>query len=471
MAKVKAIKDYTFGKLNPVGTSDSSQPGAGAYSQLSSPISTLAGAIKKTKSNDILNTAGSFKAVVLRIEKETQEGGVFEKLFGSGFSGESIIRFRARIPEIHASLPIPSDVERNLDESTWSDEERLNHEIISLYPIFESRGSNAEVPKVGSIVFVDFGNRSTLEHPIYLGPLSNQDVGIVAATSADIGVDRKKLKPIFESKKKGAYVELIEGSLVTDKYIPPMKLKEVDSYKTRQTVLFGTRKGQKGDILVMREDAAQPLRSVVDVTQALGSSLVSKETIRPFTSPMNPGSSATSFHYVGLAIDLWRLAGLSPNADPAQQQYVIQYDPGDKLTYPTTPRFLVWARGTDAVVEKDGRVYKCEYRTLDVLDTRRSFKKRTPPEIVKVTGYYFNLTQLFKDYGFSRIHKSRSKFYTQSEEKTAEWWHFEYHPKDLVAGLEYGELLMTVFPPPDMGGKKGPPWRSRLLRWNERFFA
>jgi len=116
--------------------------------------------------SDSLQNTGPYKAIVLRVETDSQtpEAGSWLSNTFSAFFGDppQIVKIKARIPEIHAALPIPEQV---------GSAEGSHQPIIDLYPTFIAQDSQVEEPKPGDIVNVDFGNKNTYSDPIYLGPL------------------------------------------------------------------------------------------------------------------------------------------------------------------------------------------------------------------------------------------------------------------------------------------------------------
>jgi hypothetical protein len=122
--------------------------------------------------SDALLGTGPYKAIVLRVETDNQtpEAGSWLSNTFSAFFGDppQIVKIKARIPEIHAALPIPTQV---------GSAEGPHQPIIDLYPTFIAQDSQVEEPKPGDIVNVDFGNKNTYSDPIYLGPLLKTAAG------------------------------------------------------------------------------------------------------------------------------------------------------------------------------------------------------------------------------------------------------------------------------------------------------
>ena len=142
-------------------------------------IDALVNAAKRQFVPDALQGTGPYKAIVLRVEPATgkQEPGNFlSNTFGSFFGDPPpMVRIKARIPEIHAALPVPTQV-----GSANGD----HQQIIDLYPTFVAQDTSIEEPKPGDIVNVDFGNKNTYSDPIFLGPLLKPPAGGGAAGGA-----------------------------------------------------------------------------------------------------------------------------------------------------------------------------------------------------------------------------------------------------------------------------------------------
>ena len=121
---------------------------------------------------NVLQGTGPYKAIVLRIESDssTPEGGswlaaTYDAVFGTP---PQLVKIKARIPEIHAMLPIPEQT---------GDAPGPHQPIIDLYPTFIAEYAPMDEPKVGDIVNVDYGNKNTWDDPIYLGPLARSTNG------------------------------------------------------------------------------------------------------------------------------------------------------------------------------------------------------------------------------------------------------------------------------------------------------
>ena len=120
---------------------------------------------------------GPYKGVVLRVEEpftaqsydhpeQNPEGYLMSGSVAS--SATNLLRLRIRVPEVHASLPIPKCLpQQSTIQSGFDPEDR----IINLYPIFvaENAGLNKTNPLPGQMVWVDFRDKANFEKPIYKG--------------------------------------------------------------------------------------------------------------------------------------------------------------------------------------------------------------------------------------------------------------------------------------------------------------
>ena len=180
MADINPFKDIAYGDLNPLVKKN----GKVYRDNETDSIEVLKDiAANEFRSETILGT-GPYKAICLRVEGAVNGGtntspvaltwldrlyDVFESKPEQNFTA-----VKAYIPEIHGSwLPAPKDLQ--------------DHAAINRFPTFVARqaGTGESPPKEGEFIWVDFGNRLTLDDPQYLGKL-HSDVGaaITAAAAA-----------------------------------------------------------------------------------------------------------------------------------------------------------------------------------------------------------------------------------------------------------------------------------------------
>ena len=181
------LKDYAYGDLNPLepNASERYQPGNTSAIGALKEVST-----KQYESNTLLGT-GPYKAICLRIESaafggETQGGEMSQTSWLDRIYSrqdlpvpDMFIEIKAFIPEIHGTIyPTPKSLGQNGE---------ADHDAINKFPTFTAKSRDVilhGVPKPGDIVWVDFGNRTTLKDPIYLGPLESQMLETIMTIAA-----------------------------------------------------------------------------------------------------------------------------------------------------------------------------------------------------------------------------------------------------------------------------------------------
>ena len=198
--KVKNRNAYTkilnigYGVLNPIRDS---LTGKNFDSSDVTPIDLVRSSYKAHFSANTFVGTGPYSGIVLRDDKETskqivdssswvagpfsyhltdeEEGGISKE---AGIHLPALKQLRVRIPEIHASLPIPKYLPKVEEQSA---EYRDDHLIINQYPVFVAQNGRISKHPVaaGDLVWVDFQNKNTLEGGIYIGPV-NEKAGMPA---------------------------------------------------------------------------------------------------------------------------------------------------------------------------------------------------------------------------------------------------------------------------------------------------
>lgn len=93
-----------------------------------------------------------------------------------------LVKIRVRIPEIHAMYPDPSQY------GDIRAAEGNHQQIIEMYPTFIAQSNRVEEPKVGSLVWVDFKNKTEFRDGIYIKPIAEVATAGAALTSPQIGL-------------------------------------------------------------------------------------------------------------------------------------------------------------------------------------------------------------------------------------------------------------------------------------------
>lgn len=83
-------------------------------------------------------------------------------------------QLRVRIPELHAALPIPERLPKRSQNSDEKDQKA--HRVINLYPVFIAQNTFISATEVqpGSLVWVDFQNRNTMQGGIFLSEIESR---------------------------------------------------------------------------------------------------------------------------------------------------------------------------------------------------------------------------------------------------------------------------------------------------------
>jgi len=159
-------RDLPFGRLNPM--IDNFAPNKGRYN-LSDPsfLNSVREGVKDRFTPDVLAGNTEYKAITLKVLPDNANGGTPHWLFPAFETlgaKTSLIRVIARIPELHAHLPLPRD-----DDDS---------QILGMYPTFEGASFNGK-PNPGQIIRVTYQNIYNLTGPVYLGTLTAEGGGSV----------------------------------------------------------------------------------------------------------------------------------------------------------------------------------------------------------------------------------------------------------------------------------------------------
>jgi hypothetical protein len=117
---------------------------------------------------DTLSKRGEWKGVVLRVEPppELPFAGVLAKFYEAiGIMPPVLVRIKARIPELHAGIPEPSQMGSTPGPHQF---------LIDMHPTYVAKDDTLPVPAVGSIVNLDYEDKQNLEGPKYTGAVGEQ---------------------------------------------------------------------------------------------------------------------------------------------------------------------------------------------------------------------------------------------------------------------------------------------------------
>ncbi len=186
----------------------------------------------------------------------------------------------------------------------------------------------------------------------------------------------------------------------------------------------------------LRSDAANAYNAVRKIVNDHGGIITSSGGIRSLSANVSSNRSATSFHYVGRAFDLFVYSGMvNEKKDP-----------------------FVIAKGDEP---RTWRVYaRCTKKGTHAKDMNISgvvtYKSRDGS--LATSGKFLDLTALMAEHGFKPI-RARKSFERGGSPMGAEWWHFQYE-KGLVQGMStFGSELLKLYAQSTL--EPTAPWRYR----------
>mgnify|MGYP006908243874 CR=1 FL=1 len=193
MASRYKMLDAGYGVLNP---SYGNQAKRSYDTEEVSFFSTMMKTAKDTLGQQELANPGPMIGICLRVEGTTSTSQPLDPtswyatttnlVDGSlPVDGPELLQIRVRVPELHASLPIPQDLPEPSAKSP-------DHDIIDQYPIFTAQTRGLKANK-GDLVWIDFQNKETMQGGIFLSVVDN-------ATAAPPSQRQVLSKEPFESE-------------------------------------------------------------------------------------------------------------------------------------------------------------------------------------------------------------------------------------------------------------------------------
>ncbi|MDE1463457.1 peptidoglycan-binding domain-containing protein [Spartinivicinus poritis] len=193
------------------------------------------------------------------------------------------------------------------------------------------------------------------------------------------------------------------------------------------------------DRFFLREDAAAAYMKIREHVIKAGGKLTSSGARRALNAHVGASRSATSFHYIGRALDLFVGSGME---NRAKDPFIVTPDEGRY--------WRVFARAEGGT----------EMELNAVTYGSRNHGK-------SITGKFIDITELFEKEGFKRI-RARRSFLKGGSWLGAEWWHFQYE-KGLEKGIStFGDELLKVYTERQLQGS--PPWQYRNRIFNLDWF-
>lgn len=189
----------------------------------------------------------------------------------------------------------------------------------------------------------------------------------------------------------------------------------------------------------LRKDIAEAYTRVRQKVLDAGAIITSSGAKRSLNARVSSNRSATSFHYLGRALDLHIWSGM---VDAQNDPYVLVYQ-GDR-------RYRVYARA------RGGTRLSLNAATYD----RREGG-------IEVEGTFIDLTELFEQEGFKPI-RARGSFFRGGRATAAEWWHFQ-NESGLQANVSsFGAELLKVYDLHEL--EHTAPWKFRDRVFKQDWF-
>jgi len=160
-----------YGSLNSV-SEPNMQPRLDV--QVNDVLSAARGSVLESHTPDSLAKRGTYKGIVLKVlppppEPEGWIRRIYEPL---GVRPPVLVKIIARIPELDAALPEPSQY--GDDPGPWQ-------QVIQMHTIFTAIDDTVPVPAVGSVVELDFEDKQNFEGPKYISAVGEQAQSVGAA--------------------------------------------------------------------------------------------------------------------------------------------------------------------------------------------------------------------------------------------------------------------------------------------------
>ena len=142
---------------------------------------------------------GPMVGICLRNEGRVSQSGWIDPTCWAATSSDiveegskmDLVQIRVRVPELHASKPIP----QNLPDKETNDR---NHDIINQYPVFVSKFAGVSEPNAGDLVWIDFQDNENKLGGIFLGLAESNAVSRSEGESEEV----TKLSGKFKRKPK-----------------------------------------------------------------------------------------------------------------------------------------------------------------------------------------------------------------------------------------------------------------------------
>lgn len=190
----------------------------------------------------------------------------------------------------------------------------------------------------------------------------------------------------------------------------------------------------------LRNDVSRDFRALVDELDKLSVKLTSSGSRRSLSTVANKNQSSTSYHYLGIALDLYVYSGM---VDPRKDPFVVQWDApnGQWRVYARVPEKLRADLPSMGVVHHlVDHGFTFDRDKSQLADPKYTKRVSIQPERM------VDLTALMSKHGFFPIRPKASFFSMTKNNGGAEWWHFQ-HERYVHDLDKFGDQLYQLYSP------------------------
>ena len=226
--------DYVDGTLNPIPTRSITPFTIDQHH--TSFLGMAKNFSMKQYENSVIKNAGFIKAIVLYAWEEEQGDVYREGPTGLEPTIKTILKVKARIPELHVTLPTPSSLPLANNPNFAADWTAINAHPTFLAADTSIAKLSDGVPQPGDVIYVDFEHRLTQTGPIYLGPLSvNFAFNLPSPPELIKEIPTELDKPLVLDPIAGLEFNIIQGRPFSGGKMP--RTKEIDTIVIHESVV------------------------------------------------------------------------------------------------------------------------------------------------------------------------------------------------------------------------------------------
>ena len=340
------------------------------------------------------------------------------------------VRIKARVPELHTMLPIPASI--------------TDYRAISLYPTYTCRNNDFEIKVVngsvapGTRMRVSYENMANFAGPKIIGISNILNLGNSGdgADASNRLAERRRQDRSNTAASGTRRVECTGWCASRTTRNSPSKM-PISFSKADGKPAGSGRCG--GTTIKLLNPVADEYEKAYAEVYAKGGIITTAGGYRHINAILTKSRSATSFHYTARAFDMAITSGMAyGTGDLTKDAHVVVRDPAHPR------KWIVWAKVMNPAAPGAASVPNV---------TLNAFERNVgrAPKTTAITGKYFNLTDIFKKYGFERI-GGLNDFWTSKKDgsgnyMSSEWWHFQNVTAGggIPPGTTWGEVLLQQY--------------------------